>query len=238
MTILERNSNLSQRVVQKLGYDIVSGGYRYRDFPTEADLCDLYGVSRSAIREAVKMLTAKGLVSSKPKQGIIILAEEHWNIFDPDLLRWALESSPSMSVLKEFLQMRLAIEPEASALAARLGDRSRISAIEAALKTMEDSEENSIEHLEADISFHTSILYASKNRFYIRMRNFISTALRVSISYTNPIKNSHQGVYEDHARVFNAIKSGNPERARQQMRLIIDEALDFIESELKRESNS
>ena len=64
------------------------------------------------------MLSAKGLISSKPRQGIRIQPEEQWNIFDTDLLRWSLESNPSMKVLKEFLQMRIAIEPEAASLAA------------------------------------------------------------------------------------------------------------------------
>ncbi|MEB0160960.1 FCD domain-containing protein, partial [Pseudomonas sp. AH2 (2023)] len=82
---------------------------------------------------------------------------------------------------------------------------------------MRQAEGNSQEDLEADIAFHVSILYASNNRFYIRLRDFISTALRVSISHTNPIKGNHEGVVEDHSKVFNAIKNRNPERARQAM---------------------
>lgn len=229
MAILDRNFNLSQRMVQELGRTIICGEFVDDSLPTEAELCEKFGVSRSAVREAVKMLSAKGLITSKPRQGIRIQPEDQWNIFDPDLLRWVLESKPSLHVLKEFLQVRIAIEPEAAALAARYADESKLAAIEKALEGMRQAEGNSTEDLEADIAFHVSILYASNNRFYIRLRDFISTALRVSISHTNPIKGNHEGVVEDHSKVFNAIKNRNPERARQAMLALIDEALNFIE---------
>lgn len=229
MAILDRNFNLSQRMVQELGRTIICGEFVDDSLPTEAELCEKFGVSRSAVREAVKMLSAKGLITSKPRQGIRIQPEDQWNIFDPDLLRWVLESKPSLHVLKEFLQVRIAIEPEAAALAARYADESKLAAIEKALEGMRQAEGNSKEDLEADIAFHVSILYSSNNRFYIRLRDFISTALRVSISHTNPIKGNHEGVVEDHSKVFNAIKNRNPERARQAMLALIDEALNFIE---------
>jgi DNA-binding FadR family transcriptional regulator len=233
MALLDRNFNLSQRMTQELGRQIICGVYdRNESLPTEADLCEQFGVSRSAVREAVKMLSAKGLISSKPRQGIRIQPEEQWNIFDSDLLRWSLESNPSMSVLKEFLQMRIAIEPEAAALAARFATPEKIDAIEAALERMRDAGDSLEAELEADIAFHVSILYASNNRFYIRLRDFIQTALRVSIRHTSPIKANHDGIVEDHAKVFSAIKNRNPERAKHAMLLLIDEALNFIEEEL------
>lgn len=229
MALLDRNFNLSQRMVQELGRTIICGDFTDNGLPTEAELCDQFGVSRSAVREAVKMLSAKGLVSSKPRQGIRVLPEDQWNIFDPDLLRWMLESKPTLNVLKEFLQVRIAIEPEAAALAARYADPLKIANIEQALERMRKAPENSPDDLEADIAFHVSILYASNNRFYIRLRDFIATALRVSISHTSPIKGNHDGIVEDHAKVLNAIKNRNPERAKQSMLALIDEALNFIE---------
>ena len=97
---------------------------------------------------------------------------------------------------------------------------------------MKAAGDNMEAELEADIAFHVSILYASQNRFYIRLRDFIQTALRVSIRHTSPIKANHEGVVEDHAKVFNAIKNRNAERAKHSMLLLIDEALNFIEEEL------
>jgi len=235
MSLLDRNSNLSQRMTQALGRQIVCGVYdRSESLPTEAELCEQFGVSRSAVREAVKMLSAKGLITSKPRQGIRIQPEEQWNIFDTDLLSWSLESNPSMKVLKEFLQMRIAIEPEAASLAARFATPEKIDAIEAALERMRAAGDNMEAELEADIAFHVSILYASNNRFYIRLRDFIQTALRVSIRHTSSIKANHEGVVEDHAKVLSAIKNRNPEQAKNAMLLLIDEALNFIEEELLR----
>ncbi|HEY7885182.1 MAG TPA: FadR/GntR family transcriptional regulator [Cellvibrionaceae bacterium] len=236
MAVLERNFNLSQRMTQELGRSIVCGEFDANEsLPTEADLCERFGVSRTAVREAVKMLSAKGLISSRPRQGIRIMPEEDWNIFDSDLLRWSLEGNPSLKVLKEFLQMRIAIEPEAAALAARFARPQRVRAIGDALERMRIAGEDNIDMaLQADIDFHISILYASENRFYIRMRDFTRTALNVSIRHTNVIKGNHDGIIEDHAKVFHAIEAGNAERAKNAMFLLIDEALTFIEQKLER----
>ncbi|MGJ8681078.1 FadR/GntR family transcriptional regulator [Paraglaciecola sp.] len=229
------SKNLSQRMTSELGRAIVCGEYpRDKSLPTEAALCEKFGVSRTAVREAIKMLTAKGLISSKPKQGIRIMPEESWNILDPEMLAWSLEAKPSLSVLKEFTQMRMAVEPEACALAARHASSERLAAIEDALIRMEKAVENHDlkAELEADIDFHVAILYASENRFYIRMRDFTQTALNVSIQHTTPAIANPEGVIEEHARIFNAIKSGNAERAKNSMFLLIDEALSIIEAKL------
>ena len=233
MVLFDRNHNLSQRMTQELGKAIVCGVYpEAESLPTEAELCEQFGVSRTAVREAVKMLSAKGLVCSRPRQGIRILPEEEWNIFDPDLLNWSLEGEPSLRVLREFLQLRIAVEPEAASLAARFADDNSIAAIAEALERMRETRDEPEEALAADIAFHISILFASRNRFYIRLRDFVETALNVSIRYTNPIKSDHHAVVEDHAKVYIAIKNRNPEGAKAAMLLLVDEALTFIEEEL------
>jgi DNA-binding FadR family transcriptional regulator len=236
MPLLDQNFNLSQRMSQELGRQIVCGFYRKtRGLPTEAELCEQFGVSRSAVREAVKMLSAKGLITSKPRQGIRIQPEEQWNIFDSDLLRWALESNPSLEMLREYLQMRIAIEPEAAALAARHATEEQINVIAAAIDQLAAAEGDSEAVLEADIAFHISILYGSNNRFYIRLRDFIQTALRVSFGYTQPLKDNFQGALEDHLKILNAIKNRNPDRAKHSMLLLVDETLGLIEEQIRKQ---
>lgn len=236
MPLLDQNFNLSQRMSQELGRQIVCGFYRKtRGLPTEAELCEQFGVSRSAVREAVKMLSAKGLITSKPRQGIRIQPEEQWNIFDSDLLRWALESNPSLEMLREYLQMRIAIEPEAAALAARHATEEQINVIAAAIDQLAAAEGDSEAALEADIAFHISILYGSNNRFYIRLRDFIQTALRVSFGYTQPLKGNFQGAQEDHLKILNAIKNRNPDRAKHSMLLLVDETLGLIEEQIRKQ---
>ncbi|RDV25550.1 FadR family transcriptional regulator [Alteromonas aestuariivivens] len=232
------NLNLSQRVTNELGKAIISGHYSADSgLPTEAQLCDEYGISRTAVREAVKMLAAKGLISSRPRQGIRVESPENWNLYDTNVLKWMLESSPSLLVLKEFLQMRLAVEPQAAALAARQGDPQDIAKIGEALKAMEDAANDPDGDLHsADLSFHTAILKASGNRFFYQLRDFISTALNVSIQHTTPAKGSNKAIAEEHGRVYTAILNGDAERAKNMMVYLIDEAMAFIENEIANSS--
>lgn len=233
-----RNSpkhNLTHQLTHDLGMAIVKGQYKVgQGLPSEAVLCVEYDVSRSATREAVKMLSAKGLISSRPKQGIQVLPERNWNMFDTDVLSWILNSKPSLALLKEFTQVRVAIEPQAAALAALNGTDEQFAAIEEALTRMADAEEGLDDPLDADIAFHTSVLLASGNRFIEQLSEFISTALRVSIRYTNRIKGVPGADVQKHADIFNTIKSRDPEKAKHAVKTILDEALELIESQLEK----
>lgn len=225
--------NLTQQLTHDLGFAIVRGVYPVNEgLPSEADLCVKYDVSRSATREAVKMLSAKGLISSRPKQGIRVLPENNWNMFDTDVLRWILSSKPSLSLLKEFTQVRVALEPQAAALAAVSATAEQLAGIDNALARMADADQGLDDPLEADIAFHTSILVASNNRFFVQLTEFISTALRVSIRYTNHIKGVPGADVAKHADILDTIKSRNPERAKQAVETILEEALELIESKL------
>ena len=89
MNRLPRSASLTRRIVESLGEAIVTGHYGPEQaFPTEAELCVQLRASRSIVREAVKMLTAKGLLRPRPKRGTIIDPETNWNLLDPDVLRW------------------------------------------------------------------------------------------------------------------------------------------------------
>ncbi|MBF7074227.1 FadR family transcriptional regulator [Glaciecola sp. MH2013] len=225
--------NLTHQLTHDLGIAIVNGKYPIGEgMPSEADLCVEYDVSRSSTREAVKMLSAKGLISSRPKQGIRVLPESRWNMFDTDVLTWILSSKPSLSLLKEFTQVRFAIEPEAAALAAENATAVQLAQIEKSLARMADADAGLDDPLEADIEFHTSILEASGNRFFVQLSDFISTALRVSIRYTNKIKGVPGADVQKHADIFNTIRSRDADKARDAVSTILTEALELIESKL------
>ncbi|GAA77682.1 MAG: FadR/GntR family transcriptional regulator [Pseudoalteromonas distincta] len=228
------NLNLSQQVTNELGKAIINGYYTAESgLPTEAKLCEEYGISRTAVREAVKMLAAKGLISSRPRQGIRVEPANTWNLYDTSVLKWLLESSPSLYVLKDFLQVRLAIEPQAAALAARRADKAAIAEIAVALENMQaasDAPDGEIH--EADLSFHTAILFASGNQFFFQLRDFIRTALNVSIQHTTPAKGSKKAIVDEHFKVYQAILHGESERAKNMMTYMIDEAMLFIEKEI------
>lgn len=229
----EHSQNLTQQLTHDLGRAIVQGVYPVgTGMPSEADLCLQHNVSRSATREAVKMLSAKGLIASRPKQGITVLPESKWNMFDPDVLRWILSSKPSLPLLKEFTQVRVVLEPQAAALAASSASDEQILQIRRALKRMMDADEGLDDPLEADIAFHSAVLTASNNRFLVQLTEFISTALRVSIRYTNKIKGVPGADVAKHRLILDAIAEHDSARARDAVQVLLDEALALIESKL------
>ena len=169
-----RGENLTYRIVEDLGIAIVTDRYTENNpFPVEADLCKQYGVSRSILREAVKMLTAKGLLSARPRQGTWVQPEDAWNLLDPDVLRWLLERKLSFSLLIEFTQMRLAVEPLAAALAALVAEPAQKAAVMAAIDRMAAAERGEDDPLNSDIAFHLGVMHASGNRFYSQLSDMI-----------------------------------------------------------------
>ena len=223
-------SNLTFRVMEDLGVGIVTGRYSEDNpFPIEAVLCEQYGVSRSVLREAVKMLTAKGLLGSRPRHGTWVQPERNWNFLDPDVLRWLLERKLSFQLLTEFTQMRLAVEPYAAAMAARSAGRPEIAAIMSAINRMIAAERGDDDPLTSDIAFHVAVMRASGNRFYAQMCDMIDTAARFSIRATNYFKGVEQASAADHKNVADAIVLGDVATAESAMRYLMQEALDLIE---------
>ena len=206
--------NLTQQVVHELGKKIMQGSYKVGDsLPSEADLCTQFNISRTATREAVKMLTAKGLISSRPRQGIKVVDSKHWNLFDVDVLNWILIGKPDLYLLRHFLQLRLAIEPEAAFLAAQYKQGSDLVTIENALVRMKDATNGQDDTHEADIEFHQSVLSASNNPFFIQLKNFITTALKVNIRFTNRLVPVTLAEYQAHVDIFEHIKQGDAQAA-------------------------
>ena len=224
--------NLTHSIVQDLGAAVVSGKYSKRNpFPVEADLCRQYGASRSVLREAVKMLTAKGLLQARPRQGTWVQPQESWNLLDPDVLRWLLARKPWMELLVEFTQVRLAIEPAAAALAAEVAGSAAKAAIRQALERMVAAERGDADALESDIAFHVAVLEASGNKFFVQLRELIRTALRFSIRISNRRKGVRLASVVDHKKIADAILAGKPQAAANSMRVLIQEVLDLIGKE-------
>ena len=224
---IDSGRNLTRTMLDTLGKAIVTGRYDDRPFPTEAEIAKAHGVSRSVTREALKMLTAKGLVSARPRQGTMVRPTVHWNLFDVDVLRWTLDRKFSIELLIHFNQLRLGIEPEAAALAARLHDAGQMRAIRAGLHRMQAAEAGEDDALDADIAFHVAILRAARNPFYAQFEPVVATALRTSIRFTNKAKGRSANIPE-HAAVADAIERRDIDGARGAMRRIVGDVLDLI----------
>jgi DNA-binding FadR family transcriptional regulator len=221
--------NLTHGLLDAVGRAIVTGHYDDGPFPTEAELAKQHGVSRSVTREAVKMLTAKGLVSARPRQGTIVQPSSSWNLFDTDVLRWLLNRKFSLELLRQFSQLRAAIEPEAAALAAVLADARERSAISAGLQRMKAADAGADDILEADIAFHVAVLKGSRNPFFAQFQDVVATALRSSIQFTNRIK-GHAASIPDHMAVEQAIIKRQPDKARAAMKKLVGDVLDLIDA--------
>lgn len=221
--------SLTRATLDTLGRAIVTGEYDQRPFPTEAEISRVHGISRSVTREAVKMLTAKGLVSARPRQGTVVRTAAAWNLFDPDVLHWLLDRKFSVELLRHFNQLRVAIEPEAAALAAVAADDDDLAQIAGGLARMAAAERGEDDPLSADIDFHVAILLAAKNPFYAQFREMVATALGTSIRFTNTIVGRSASV-EQHAAVADAIAARQPVAARAAMRALIGDVLDLIDA--------
>jgi DNA-binding FadR family transcriptional regulator len=220
--------NLTTSITHSLGRAIVTGQYTDSSFPFEADLCKQYGASRPVLREAVKMLTAKGLLMPRPRQGTTVQPEDQWNLLDPDVLSWMLERKFTIELMIDFTEVRLAIEPRAAALAARSASEPQLARIMDAIEAMRASEADGDDGLAADIGFHVAVLEASNNRFIRQFTDLAEAALRFSIRRTNAYKGVTRASAADHKVVADAIASRKPARASQTMYTLIEGALDLL----------
>ena len=151
--------NLTYGIANELGIAIVTGVYSADNpIPIEAELCRKYGASRPVLREAVKMLTAKGLLGARPRRGTWVQPEGKWNLLDPDVLGWLLERKYSPALLIEFTEIRLAVEPGAATLAARAGRSGRKGCDSRRDLRMQAADRGDDDPLDSDIAFHVAVL--------------------------------------------------------------------------------
>ncbi len=218
MNTFDGNRNLTHQVTYELGRAIVQGKYPVGDsFPTEAELCRQYEISRSVIREAVKMLTAKGLLSSRPRQGIRVLPASAWNVFDPDVLQWSFSGRPSLELQREFSELRLALEPDAAAMAARRRNDAILQLLDAALARLERAARGVEDPLEAVIEFHSFVLQASANRFFVQLCHFIRIAIGVDVAAGHYSPDN----YADYLAVAEAIRAADERAAHKAMTCLL-----------------
>jgi DNA-binding FadR family transcriptional regulator len=175
---------MSVQVARILGMRIVGGEYRPGDLlPVEADLCAAIGVSRTTVREGVKMLASKRLIEISPKTGTRVLPFADWNLLDRDVLGWRLLAQFDTKIVQDIFEMRLCIEPRASALAAQQGSEDGLRAIERRYQDVRETLEQGGDMrlaAQADLEFHMTIINTSQNGMFITIGGAVKAALRVS----------------------------------------------------------
>ncbi len=187
--------------------------------PNTQDLSAELGVSRSALREAIKVLGAKGMLEVRPRTGTRVLPRSSWNLMDPELLGWC---GPTLDadLVRSLLECRQLIEPGAAALAAQRATNPQLAAIEAALERMAQAPSLD-ERVEADLDFHVAVLRASGNLFLAQWGLTVSSVLLVAFRLSTGASDSYDVAFSAHRDVVEAIRLRDAAGADRGMRAVL-----------------
>ena len=218
----------TNRVMREIGGAIIAGRYAEGAIlPGDAELLAQFKVSRTVLREAVKVLAGKGLVQSKARLGTRVRARSDWNLFDPDVLMWHAEGGFDTAFITHVGEMRLALEPEAAAFAAQRRSPAQLADILACHARMAKAGITQSEFVEADLRFHLAVAKAANNPFMHAISTLIEVALSGALARSSPTDDpvSLARSITDHRAIADAIERGDADTARAAMRVVIDEGI-------------
>jgi DNA-binding FadR family transcriptional regulator len=218
-----RALRLHGTIARKLGIAIVSGTYRPGDLlDGEIASSEQLAVSRTAYREAVRILAAKGLVDARPKVGTRINPRFKWNLLDPDVLDWTFESEPDLQLLDSLFELRNVVESAAAGMAASRRSAQHLKAMRGALDAMAIHTLATEAGRQADLDFHTTLLDATNNPFIISLTNGVSAAIRTTTIFKQRKRPLSRDPMPDHLRVFEAIAARDAVKAEEAMTELIE----------------
>jgi DNA-binding FadR family transcriptional regulator len=181
-------------------------------------MSERFGVSRTVVREAIKVLASKGLVETRPKVGTQVRLRRYWNLLDSDVLDWRYEVGPDEGFLEDLSEVREIIEPQGAALAAERATIDEVDGILAWCDRMEDAAaEDGDDYIDADMAFHTAILDACHNDLLAQLSDTITMALRLSRRMTVSVPGSSLAAMPAHRAVAHAIRDREPRAAESAM---------------------
>ena len=189
--------------------------------PNEAALGSEFGMSRTALREVVKVLSAKGLVEVRRKTGTRVRPASEWNMLDPEVLSWLFSGSAGAAEMPDLVEMRRMVEPAAARMAALRATRENLAEIREAYQAMEESTGNLPSSVESDLSFHLAVLKATHNIFMRPFGALIQAALRASFQLTNSNSRLYKRSLTLHRAVVDAIESGDGDQAEAAMLAVL-----------------
>ncbi|MEL0629621.1 FadR/GntR family transcriptional regulator [Psychromonas aquatilis] len=207
--------SLHVQVAREIARKILSGEVAQNSIiPNEMALCEQFSVSRTALREAIKLLTSKGLLESKPKVGTRVKSRENWNFLDAQLLDWLIDLGDNEVVYREFLSLRKAIEPEAAALAAQNATVQQRIELSSTFQKMDEISKNfdAEKWMEVDMHFHRLVFLSTGNSFYLPFANVLCTMFKSFISHSSEEGGTCIG---EHRAIYAAIMAGDADKARQ-----------------------
>jgi DNA-binding FadR family transcriptional regulator len=226
---LQSLPGLHGQVLDQLGADICSGRMPAGAVITLEEIERKYDVSRSVGRETVRVLESMRLVISRRRVGIVVLPPDEWNLFDPRVIRWRMESPDRADQVDALTELRIAIEPEAARLATtRATAQQAAELVGIAGRMWAASEEGDRERfLELDVQFHSLVLASSGNPMFRQLESLVSEILTGWLAHGLGPQHPHPAALSQHAAVANAIQARNSDEAFTAMRkLLVQSALE------------
>lgn len=226
--------NLSEQVVHQIGLSIMRSDFKPGDaLLSEPELSLQFNVSRPVMREALKMLSAKGLIESRPRTGTRVRPRAEWNILDPDVIGWRYEIGPDRIFLEELCEIRLMFEPMAARMAAGRATQDESQLIEACYQRMEEAVASPDAYIPADLAFHAAICAAAHNEMLQKITATLTASLQMSRVVTSRVPGANQAAMPLHRLVAQAICRGDEQAAEEAMRKLVILTSDNIRQALE-----
>jgi DNA-binding FadR family transcriptional regulator len=223
-------------VVHEIGVRIVNGDLQPGEtLPDNGFLIDA-DVSRTVVRETIKVLAAKGLVESRPKVGTRVRPRRDWNLLDPDVLAWQIEAGPDAGFLEQALELRRMIEPAAVRLAAERASESQIAMLYEAYEEMLAAGDDLDAFMAPDLRFHSLLLEACGNELLEHMSEIFTAVLRTVFAYSSSSSRSYPRAARRHRAIVKAIEARDPDAAEQAVLRLIDDTQRNLASALRKNS--
>jgi len=215
-------------VVRELGIGIVAGVYAQNAIlPGEAELMERFGVSRTVLREALRTLAGKGMIQPKARIGTRVRDKADWNLFDADVLVWHARVGFDAEFLTYLSEMRLALEPEAAALAARRRTPLQLQHLYGWVEKMGAHNVSRTDFVDADLNFHLTVAAAAGNPFLRSISTLIEVALVALLTDSSPVDEplGHARSVAAHRAIADAIARREAEAASAAMRGVVEEGM-------------
>ena len=221
---------LHGQVVRSVGSAIVRGDLAVGSTVDPDAVGHRFEVSRTVVREAFKVLGAKGLLEARPKRGTTVSPRERWRLMDPDVLRWRYDGDdgPSEEILDQLAEVRRIVEPAGAALAAERRTEADLGVLHDALRRLAEAGGDSESLTEADVLFHRSLLHAAHNELLSQMEIVIDAGLHARTRYVHRHDTGAAPSHAAHRKVLEAVVDRDPARASETMTALLDGAAEDV----------
>ncbi len=234
-TLYTSRRTFQEQVLDQLGQDICSGRYMPGAvLPSEAELCERFGISRIVVREAIKSLVAKGMLVVRRKVGTTVLDLMHWNLFDPSIIAWRAHPAVlNQDLSRDLMELRRIVEPAAASLAAQRACDDDRKALRSAYWAMERAVAGDGDYIAADVAFHTVLLVACGNQFVRQMQDAMSAILLTSFEIVSQKPGGPAFSLPMHEALCCAIEAGDAIAAERAAMVLIEQAGNDLNARLK-----